>query len=172
MRAGQIAMGTGAAAATAAGAIAAAPTVAGAVGMGGAGSGTTAATAGGGAVAATQTPAGQNMLQRGSQMAGQAMQTVNQQVVPRLNSAYDTMQRFGYSPDGAASDAYAVATGNFDKVKGPSWTGGMKVMGGPNLNLPSGSGAPFFPMPKPVDLAKQMYGGAQNTGNALAGVFR
>ena len=70
--AGTAALGTGLAAGTAAAGLAAAPVVAGAMGSGG-----TAAGVGGGVAAATQTPAGQNMLQRGGQMAGQVGTTIN-----------------------------------------------------------------------------------------------
>lgn len=137
MRAGQAAMGVGAAAATAAGAITAAPAVAGMMTGGGA---TTTAGVGGGAAAATQTPAGQNLLQRGSQMAGQFANTANQVV-----NTYDTrvkpvLDSVGYKPTDIALDGYAAATGNFDKIKGPNW--GVKFPGG---NMPLG--APTVPRP-------------------------
>jgi hypothetical protein len=146
MRTGQAAMGTAAAAGTLAGGIAAAPTVA---GMFGGGAGTTAATTAGGTAAATQTPAGQNLLQRGSQMAGQVMNTAQRGADMYQRNVAPTLERLNYKPEDVLQDTAAVATGNFDKVKGPNWGKGM---------LPSGlpQGAPSIP--RPLETWKSMYG--------------
>lgn len=168
MRAGQAAMGVGAAAGIAAGGLAAAP----ALGLGGAGTGgTTAATAGTGALAATQTPAGQNMLQRGAQMAGNVAQT-GVQAASNLATTYQTrvaptLERLNYKPEDVLQDAYMGVTGNFDKIKGPGWAAKM-----PSMPV----GAPSIP--RPLETWKNMYGAgagmipgtSSNTALAHAGM--
>lgn len=144
MRAGQVAMGTGAIAGTAAAGLAAAPTIAGMASGGTAG--TTAAGAATGGAAASQTPAGQNamqrigdMAQRGTQMAGQAADFYQRTVDPAL-------KRVNYKPEDVLQDVYAAGTGHFDKIKGPGW--GFKTPS-------SFPGAPSFP--KPIEAWKNMY---------------
>lgn len=148
MRAGQAAMGVGAAAGLAAGGLAAAP----ALGLGGAGTGgTTAATAGTGAMAATQTPAGQNLLQRGSQMAGNVVNGVQRAADVYQRNVAPTLERLNYKPEDILHDGAAAVTGNFDQIKGPNWSKGM---------LPSGlpQGAPSIP--RPLAAWQTMYGNA------------
>ena len=155
---GQIAMGTGAAAGIAAGGLAAAP----ALGLGGTGSATTAAGTVGTAAAGAQTPAGQNLLQRGAQMAQPVAQFMSQRVLPTANRAADTLNRINYAPQDVLHDAYALGTGNVDKIKGPGWGGALKPLGGPSLGLPAGSGAPGLGLPRPAGFALQ----ANNMVNA------
>lgn len=167
MRAGQVGAGVGAAAGLAAGGLAAAP----ALGLGGAGTGgTTAATAGTGAVAATQTPAGQNMLQRGGQMASNAVNGVQRAVDVYQRNVAPTLDRLNYKPEDILHDGAAAVTGNFDNIKGPNWAKGMLPSG-----LPQGSPS----IPRPLEAWKNMYGNApgmlpgstaSNTAMAHAGM--
>lgn len=148
MRAGQAGLGVGAAAGLAAGGLAAAP----ALGLGGAGTGgTTAATAGTGAMAASQTPAGQNMLQRGSQMAGNVVNGVQRAVDVYQRNVAPTLDRLNYKPEDILHDGAAAVTGNFDNIKGPNWAKGMLPSG-----LPQGSPS----IPRPLAAWKNMYGNA------------
>lgn len=144
MRAGQAAMGVGATAAAAAGAIAAAPTVAGMVGGGGTAAGGTAA---GGAAAASQTPAGQNFIQRAGQFANTAATTAGNLAQQYQTRVAPTLERLNYKPQDVLQDAYAVGTGHLDHVKGPGW-------GFATPSMPVG--APSFP--RPLEAWKQMYG--------------
>lgn len=161
MRAGQVALGTGAAAGAAAGALTAAPAVAGMMTGGG---GTTAATAGTGAAAATQTPAGQNFIQRAGQMANTAGQTAGNLAMQYQTRVAPTLERFNYKPEDVAMDAYSAATGHFDNIKGPGW-----AFKGPSMPI----GAPS--LPKPLQVWKDVYGAGAgmlpgaNTARAGAG---
>jgi hypothetical protein len=145
MRAGQAALGIGAAAGAAAGGLAAAPAIAG-MGTG------TAATAGTGGVLASQTPAGQNLMQRLPAMAQNAAHTYSSRVEPAL-------RRVGYGPTDAAHDLYAVGTGNFDRIKGPNW--GVVGMKPPSMNTvtgaPSGWTSGLYPtLPRPTEVVKNI----------------
>lgn len=145
MRAGQAAMGIGAAAGAAAGGIAAAPAIAG-LGTG------TATTAGTGGVIASQTPAGQNLMQRLPFMAQNAAHTYSSRVEPALS-------RVGYGPSDAAHDLYAAGTGNFDRIKGPNW--GVVGMKPPSMNTstgaPSGWTSGLYPsVPRPTEVVKNI----------------
>lgn len=129
-------------------------------GTGGAAAGTVA----GGVGAGSQTPAGQNLMQRvgdvaqrGSQVIGQAGDFYNTKIDPML-------KRLNYKPEDALHDSAAAVTGNFDKVKGPGW--GFKTPSLPH-------GAPS--LPKPLETWKTMYGagsgmlpGANTANTALA----
>lgn len=164
MRGAQIAAGTGAAAGVLAGGIAAAP----ALGIGAGGGGTTAATAGTGAAAATQTPAGQQFMNRAGQFATQAQQTLGNLSTNYFTRVEPTLNRIGYKPEDLAMDGYAAATGNFDKIKGPSWTGRMSSLNiSPSLGLPAGSGAPSVKLPSPADVARSIHGVASSTPGAV-----
>lgn len=151
------AFGTAAVAGTAAAGLAAAPAVSSAM-TGGAG--TTAAAGTGGAAAASQTPTGQNMMQRGMQSAGQL---ANQAGYVYQNNIDPLLKRLNYKPEDALQDIYAVGTGHADQVKGPGW----------NLPTPSfPKGAPSFP--RPLETWKNLYSSlatdAANTANMhLAG---
>jgi hypothetical protein len=146
MRAGQTAMGVGAAAGAAAGGLAAAPTIAG-MGTG------TAATAGTGGVMAAQTPAGQNLMQRLPFAAQNAAHTYSSRIEPALN-------RVGYGPSDAAHDLYALGTGRVDAIKGPTWAAaGLKT---PSVNTvtgaPSGWTTGLYPsFPRPGDVMKNLF---------------
>lgn len=122
------AFGTAAVAGTTAAGLAAAPAVSSAM-TGGAG--TTAAAGTGGVAAGSQTPAGQNLIQRGSQLANTAAQTYQSRVAP-------TLERLNYKPEDVIQDVYAGATGHPEKIKGPGW--GFKTPSGP-------VGGPSFPRP-------------------------
>jgi hypothetical protein len=108
--------------------------------------GTATAAAGGGAAAGSQTPAGQNLIQRGAQMAntlGQSAANLGSQYQTRVAP---TLERFNYKPEDVAQDVFAAGTGNFNKIKGPGW--GVKLPSMPQ-------GAPS--RPKPVEFWKNMY---------------
>lgn len=148
------AFGTAAVAGTAAAGLAAAPAAA----TGGAG--TTAAAGTGGAVAASQTPAGQNMLQRGVQNASQF---ANQAGYVYQNNIDPLLKRLNYKPEDALHDVYVGATGHADQIKGPGWSF-------PTPSMPKG--APTFP--RPLETWKNLYSSlgsdAANTANMhLAG---
>lgn len=155
MRTGQVALGTAALAGGTAAAITAAP----ALGFGGAGAGSTAAGTGTGLAAASQTPAAQNFMQRLPQFA-QSAQTFQNRVMPRINSVYDTMQRWNYSPENALNDVAAVGTGNFDQIRGPGWSGRLSMLNAPSTPFPAGSGTPY-PIPSPVGLYRRVANAAR-----------
>ena len=147
------AFGTAAVAGTTAAGLAAAPAVSSAM-TGGAG--TTAAAGTGGAAAGSQTPAGQNLIQRGSQMAGDVVQR-GSQLANTAAQTYQsrvapTLERLNYKPEDVAQDVFAVGTGHPEKIKGPGW--GFKT---PGINV---TGAPSFP--RPVEAWKNLL--STNTG--------
>lgn len=176
---GQIAMGTGAAAGTLAGGLAvAAPSLAatpvsavpGALMTGGGGTAAAGTAAAGGAAASN--PTVQQMFPTfaaaGQQLAARAqpvVQAVQNNVIPRVQSAHDTMKRINYSPTTAAKDLYAASTGNFDQIEGPGWGGALSPLNGVSIGIP---GAPSAAAPTPFDATRQVYDAA-NT--AVAGMF-
>lgn len=159
MRAGQVSGAVGAIAGLAAGGIAAAP----AFGLGGGAAatgsaGTTAATSGTGLVAASQTPAGQQFMNRAGQFATQAQQTLGNLSANYFTRVEPTLNRIGYKPEDVAMDGAAVLTGNFDKIKGPGW--GFKTP-----SLPQGAPS----LPRPLEAWRSYYGADPG---APAGVAR
>lgn len=145
---------TAAVAGIAAGGLAAAP----ALGIGAGGGGTTAATAGTGAAAATQTPAGQQFMNRAGQFATQAQQTLGNLSANYFTRVEPTLNRIGYKPEEVITDGAALLTGNFDKIKGPGW--GFKTP-----SLPQGAPS----LPRPLEAWRNYYGADPS---APAGVAR
>jgi hypothetical protein len=84
-------------------------------------------------------PAAQNMMNR----ANTAINTYQTRVEPAFKS-------IGYKPEDLAMDAYAAGTGNFDKVKGPSW--GLPSMAPKGMEMPIGAPG----LPKPLETWKHI----------------
>lgn len=128
--------------------------------------GATAGTVAGGVGAGSQTPAGQNFIQRVGQTAGNVVNSAQRAVDMYQRNVAPTLERLNYKPEDVLHDTAAVVTGNVDHVKGPNWNKGM---------LPSGlpQGAPS--LPRPLAAWKSMYGsapgmlpGAAPAGTAMA----
>lgn len=132
MRAGQAAMGVGAAAGAAAGGLVAAPAVAGAAQQAGAG------LAAAGTAVGTQAnrigTAVNNMAGRVPHTAQNAWYRVNQAANFYNQNIDPVLKKLDYKPEDVMQDAVAAGSGNFDKIKGPGF--GIKYPGG---SMPKGA---------------------------------